>query len=140
MIYWSIYDQNSACDHKNIELDYLHFGIGLRIIDWWWIYHRLYYYVYRLNYSSIVWWLFENRDVVLAEIEYFDDHWGRYIVGDLENGGQAASDNAVQLFEVSQKGWLLKGLKKLKYCNLCIKLNVCRKYQGKMSPLNLKLG
>ena len=30
--------------------------------------------------------------------------------------------------------------KKIKYYNLCIKLNVYRKYEGKTSSINMKLG
>ena len=37
----------------------------------------------------------------LAEIEAFVDHWGRLIVGDLENGGQADAEYLGRIFEVS---------------------------------------
>ena len=42
-MYWSVDDRNSACYHRNIEMDYLHFGIDIFMIDWRWIDCRLYY-------------------------------------------------------------------------------------------------
>ena len=44
-----------------------------------------------------------NQKLIIfsSEIEAFVDHWGRSIVGDLENGGQADADYVGQLFEVS---------------------------------------
>ena len=35
-----------------------------------------------------------------AEIESFVDSWGQLIVGDLENGGQAATEHVVRILEV----------------------------------------
>ena len=34
-MYQSIDNQNNACDHGNIETDYLHFRFDLRIITRW---------------------------------------------------------------------------------------------------------
>ena len=37
----------------------------------------------------------------LVQIEAFYDCWGWSVVGDLENGGQAAAEDVVWIFEVS---------------------------------------
>ena len=34
-MYLSIYNQNSACDRRNIEIDYLHFVFDLHMIAQW---------------------------------------------------------------------------------------------------------
>ena len=59
-MYWSIDNQNSACDHRNIKLDYLHLGSDLNMIARRWIDCIFYYYIYLPNSRSIVWWSFEN--------------------------------------------------------------------------------
>ena len=51
-------DQNNACDHGNIKIDYLYFGWDICKITWWYIYWILYYYVELSNGSSIVQQLF----------------------------------------------------------------------------------
>ena len=53
-MYWSLDDQNSACNHRNIEMDCIHFGFDLHVITWLWIYCRFYYYVDQSRNSSIV--------------------------------------------------------------------------------------
>ena len=63
------------------------------------MYRRFYYYVDKSNSSLIIILLFENWDFVLEDIEALVDIWGRSIVGDLENGGQAADEHVGRIFE-----------------------------------------
>ena len=63
-MWWSVDNQNSAYDYRNIKMDYLHFGLDLRIIDWQWIYLRLYYYVDWYNSRFIILLLFKNKYLV----------------------------------------------------------------------------
>ena len=67
-MYWSIGNQNSAWDLINIKLYYLHFFFGVIMIDRRWIGCCFYYHVDWSNGSSIVWWLFENRDFVWQKL------------------------------------------------------------------------
>ena len=83
-MYWSIDNKNSAWDHRNIKLGYLHLGFDLRMIARQQIDRRFYYYVIQSNGSSIVWWLFEKSILYLAKIEAVVDHWDQSIIGDLE--------------------------------------------------------
>ena len=57
----SIDDKKSACDQRNIEMDYLHLGFDISMIAQLWIYCKFYYYIDWSNGNLIVWWLFENR-------------------------------------------------------------------------------
>ena len=59
-----------------------------------------------LNHSIII----QNLRIFLADIEVIVNRWGWLIVVDLENGGQAADEHVVRIFEVSLKSWLLKSL------------------------------
>ena len=73
------------------------------------------------------------------DIEAFLCCLGQYIVGELENGVQAAAEHVVHF-----RGELnhLAAEKDLKnnYYNVCKKLNIWRKYHRKTSFINLKLG
>ena len=42
----------------------------------------------------------QKSKLSLVDIEAFIDHWGRLIAGDLESGGQAASEHMGRIFEV----------------------------------------
>ena len=139
-MYWLIYDWNSACDHIKIEMDCLNFLSDLCNINWQWIDCIFYYYVHRYNGSSRTRWLFENRDFVwrilrllsIVEVDRFLVTWKRWT-------GFGWACGTTFLGQLKKIGcW--KGSRKIKYCNLCTKLNVCRKYQGKKICLNLKLG
>ena len=59
-MYWSIDDQNSAWDHRNITIYYLYFVFDIHMIFQQWIDRFLYYYIEQLNSSLIVWWVFEK--------------------------------------------------------------------------------
>ena len=63
-MYWSIYYRNNAWNHIKIRLYYLHFVFDPSMISQRWMDHFLYYYVEWLNGSSIVRWLFKNRNFV----------------------------------------------------------------------------
>ena len=79
--------------------------------------------------------IIQKLRLFLAEIEAFVDHWGQSIVGDLENVGQAGPTFRDQLKKLASE----KALKRTNYYNLCTKLSVCRKYQGKIIYLNMKV-
>ena len=46
------------------------FVFDILIISWWWIDPILYYYIDQSNGSSIVWWLFKNRDFVRRRLKF----------------------------------------------------------------------
>ena len=105
-MYLSIYNQNIACDHGDTKMGHLHFGCDLRMITWWYIDSKLYYYVERLKVSSTIWWLFKI-ETLFGEIETFVNHWGQYIFSGLENCGHASDEHVGRLSEVIWESGLL---------------------------------
>ena len=74
----------------------------------------------------------------MAEIEDFVNGWVWSIVGDLENGGQAASEHMDQLFEGSRKSCIIKRIKI--FTMNCVKYIMhVGNTKKKTSSLNLKL-
>ena len=139
-MYWSIDDQNNTYDHVNIKIDYLRIVYDSRMIVQKLIYCRFYYFVDRYNGSSVIQWLIKNQYFV----------WQRLNISSIVEVYQLlVTWKAVYRLLLSmwadfsrwaRKVGLWKVSKKTKNWNLSTKLNVCRKYQGKMWYLNLKLG
>ena len=100
-MYISIDDQNSAQDHRNIELYYLHSVFDLRMNSQQRMYCFSYYYVDQSNGISIVRLLFENQYFVRQRLKF------QYIIEvdqllvTLENNGQAAVEHVGRTLKTS---------------------------------------
>ena len=138
-MYWYIYDQNSACDHIIIELYYFHLGFYICMIAWQCIDCIFYYYVDRSNSSLIVRWLFENQDFIWRRLKLLSIVEVNRLLVIRKMLDRLLLSMWANFMRWSKKVGFWKGLKK-KYYNLCTKFNLCRKHQGKMIYLNLKLG
>ena len=69
MISWWLKQCKRSQNDQSIDIYYLYSLFDLFIIDRWWIYFRLYYYLDRSNGSLIVWWWYKNQDFVLHRLK-----------------------------------------------------------------------
>ena len=125
--------------YQRIKLYYLHFISDICMIYLRLMYRRLYYYVDQFNGRSTVWWWFKY---------WYFVRWILKLLLVVEVDWLLLTCKMVYTLLLSMLTEFLisaktigcqKVSKKIKYYDLCTRLNVGRKYQEKTSSLNLKL-
>ena len=128
-MYLLIDNRINACDNRKIENKYWHIGFDPRMIVWRWIYQRLYYYSDRSNGSSIMLWLSENWDFVWRILKILLIVEVNWLLVTCKTVDRPLLSMWAKFSRPAKEVGYWKVWKK--YSDLCTKLNVCSKYQGK---------